>query len=233
MRGGRGGRKTDDLCRSDIESMSDLIFIDFEWNMHYKCSECYPIEVAYTVCDKDTMVQKACLDTLIRPYYRRGGLVKHCINVHKIDYMQAMEEGMSIEDVIDRMIEDFSGGYALVGHNLVTSEVKILLALAEKFGRPELARLVKGMTHICTMKMARALQMKKLSLTDIHIELLGEDFSNKHRASGDVEATMDVYIMLLKRIKEQESGEGEREGEGEEAKGEDGAAGGGGGTADD
>lgn len=66
----------------------------------------------------------------------------------------------------------------------------------------EFARLgmnVNWPTILCTVEMTLWLKGYRLKLGNLHIELFGEDFPDKHRAEPDVRALTRCFIELRKR----------------------------------
>lgn len=53
--------------------------------------------------------------------------------------------------------------------------------------------------HICTVQKTLHIEQRRLTLSNLHKELFGEDFPNAHRAKNDVEAMIRCYKEIIKR----------------------------------
>lgn len=54
------------------------------------------------------------------------------------------------------------------------------------------------MDHYCTVENSMHIDQRRLSLKNLHIELLGHDFADAHRAMNDVQALYRCYAQGLK-----------------------------------
>ena len=90
--------------------------------------------------------------------------------------------------------EFFTGVDRMVAHNM-TYDRNLLLF--------ELARIDKQLNfpwpiqHVCTVEKSMKIEQRRMSLINLHKELLGYEFETAHRARNDVEALARVYEQML------------------------------------
>jgi len=93
-----------------------------------------------------------------------------------------------------RIAEFFTGVDRMVAHNM-TFDRNILLY--------ELARIDKQLNfpwpiqHICTVEKSMSIEQRRMSLKNLHKELVGYEFEDAHRAKNDVEALFRVYEQMV------------------------------------
>jgi DNA polymerase III epsilon subunit-like protein len=90
----------------------------------------------------------------------------------------------------------FTGATHLIGHNLMFDKHML---------RYELARIDKvtnfpwPVHNICTVEECVALKGHRMSLSDLHFDLLGETFQETHTAKADTLALRNVYRKMIEK----------------------------------
>lgn len=87
----------------------------------------------------------------------------------------------------------FTGVDRMVAHNMSFDRNMLLF---------ELARIDKQLNfpwpvqHICTVERSMRVEQRRMSLKNLHKELVGYEFEDAHRARNDVEALLRVYQQM-------------------------------------
>ena len=90
--------------------------------------------------------------------------------------------------------EFFKGADRMVAHNLAFDRNLLLF---------ELARIDKQLhfpwpiQHVCTVEKSMSIEQRRMSLKNLHKELVGYEFEAAHRAKNDVEALFRVYEQMV------------------------------------
>lgn len=118
-----------------------------------------------------------------------------------------VKDAPSFFDVHEDLIVFHSGAARKVAHNaafdvaMVKNEVLRLYAdghLTEKQAADWIG-IYDASKAMCTVQKTMFIQQRRLSLTNLHLELFGVPFEGAHRARGDVEALFRCYEELCKR----------------------------------
>jgi len=118
------------------------------------------------------------------------------VRVHGISTKKAMNEGNELDVVLKLFAEQIENADALVAHNMSFDE-KILGA---EFIRKKIQNSLFKKNRICTMK--ESVRYCKLpgrygykwpKLSELHVELFGEDFKEAHDAFVDINATAKCF----------------------------------------
>lgn len=98
----------------------------------------------------------------------------------------------------EELAEFFTGVDRVVAHNLAFDRSMLANELVRidkviKFPWPR--------DHVCTVERSMYMEQRRISLTNLHIELFGEEFPNAHRAKNDVLPLYRCYKELVRRGK--------------------------------
>jgi len=142
-------------------------------------------------------------DFLIRP--EGFNIPYDAERIHGISTELAMEEGISLSDVLHKFNESLSRARFIVGQN-VGFDVNIMGCEFYRLGVPnKLAEL--PVLDTCTEVTAELLKIpggrggkfKLPTLTELHQFLFNVPFSEAHNATADVEATTRCFLELIRR----------------------------------
>jgi len=118
------------------------------------------------------------------------------VSVHGISTEKAMNDGKELDVVLKLFAEQIENVDSLVAHNMSFDE-KILGA---EFIRKNIQNELFKKNRICTMK--QSVRYCKIpgrygykwpKLSELHIELFGEDFKEAHDATVDINATAKCF----------------------------------------
>ena len=118
------------------------------------------------------------------------------VRVHKISTEKAMNEGKELDFVLKLFAEQIENVDMLVAHNMSFDE-KIVGA---EFIRKNIQSKLFQTNRVCTMKESTnyckipgRYGYKWPKLSELHIELFGEDFEEAHNAAVDINATAKCF----------------------------------------
>lgn len=123
--------------------------------------------------------------------------------IHNISTEKAVQEGVELEEVLENFSKVLSKAKVIVAHNLNFDEV-VVEAAYKSIG---LTNPFEGKIRICTLNNVkvkrcfpffRKLKKSKLSLSNLHLKLLGKKLNNAHNASNDTLALYNCFWVLLK-----------------------------------
>jgi ATP-dependent DNA helicase DinG len=97
------------------------------------------------------------------------------------------------EKVADRIEALIKSAPAVLAHNAAFDQEMVDIEFAR------LGRKIDWPPLICTVEQSRHLHSHNINLNDLHEELLGERFTDAHRAKPDTLATVRVAIEMYKR----------------------------------
>lgn len=122
--------------------------------------------------------------------------------VHGITTERAFAEGRPLREVLERFEEAIAEAESLVAHNIGFDE-KVIGA---ELYRAEMPDLLSSKHKICTMegskefcKLEGPYGYKWPRLSELHIKLFGDNFSEAHNARADIEATAKCFWELRQR----------------------------------
>ncbi len=123
--------------------------------------------------------------------------------VHGISTQRAMDEGLPLDKVLGRFSEDLAKAEAIIGHNIIDFDVKVVGAEYLRIGkqndiatkRPIDTQTVS--TDFCAIPGGRGGKFKWPTLIELHKKLFGEDFGDAHDAAYDVAANAKCFFGLL------------------------------------
>ncbi len=122
--------------------------------------------------------------------------------IHGISTQKALEEGVSLQMVLEEFKDYISESKAIIAHNISFDEKIVGAEFVRKnishalFAKPRICTM-HGSTNFCQLPGRYGFKWPKLS--ELHIKLFGEDFEGAHDALADIEATARCY-WELKRI---------------------------------
>ena len=124
--------------------------------------------------------------------------------VHGISTQRALEDGLPLDEVLDRFTEDLNKARLVVGHNILDFDIKIIgaeflrrekeNALAQKNA---LDTQIES-TQYCALPGGRGGQFKWPSLLELYKKLFSEGFGDAHDAAYDVSANARCFFSLIK-----------------------------------
>lgn len=125
--------------------------------------------------------------------------------IHGISTALAEEQGLPLEEVLEKFNEALSRTKFIVGQN-VGFDVNIMGA---EFHRmqvenplqelPVLDTCTEHTAELCRIPGGRGGKFKLPTLTELHQYLFGEPFAEAHNASADVEATARCFLELVRK----------------------------------
>ena len=123
--------------------------------------------------------------------------------IHGISTKRALEEGTSLQDVLQAFNKDLKNTQLLVGHNIefdinIIGAELIRQSLATDYFL-SLDKLDTGIasTEFCQLKGGIGGRLKMPRLTELHEKLFGYTFEDAHDASYDVAATARAFFGLI------------------------------------
>lgn len=128
------------------------------------------------------------------------------VKIHGITTERAKKEGESLHKVLPRFNADVEKAREIIAHNLDYD----LPIVTTEFKRCRLDTNLAKKRNFCTMKTREIISFCKIpsqygsgykwpSLSELHKQLFGIDFTDSHNASADVEACAKCYFELRKR----------------------------------
>ena len=116
---------------------------------------------------------------------------------------ELLSMGVSLDDVLKEFIEDLEKSNFVIGHNISFDNNIIGCEFLRKKLPNALADISSidtkdDATDYCKIAGSRGGKFKWPNLTELHVKLFGEDFSEAHNASADVEATARCFLELVR-----------------------------------
>ncbi len=123
--------------------------------------------------------------------------------VHGISTKKALEEGIPLQEALDRFTEVLGKSKIVAGHNI---EFDINIMGAEYMRMGDSAPIMDlpyidtkdESTEFCAIPGGRGGQFKWPKLTELHVKLFGEEFEEAHNAAADVAATARCFLELIR-----------------------------------
>lgn len=123
--------------------------------------------------------------------------------VHGISTKKALEEGIPLQEALDRFTEVLGKSQIVAGHNI---EFDINIMGAEYMRMGDSAPIMDlpsidtkdESTEFCAIPGGRGGQFKWPKLTELHVKLFGEAFDEAHNAAADVAATARCFLELIR-----------------------------------
>jgi len=123
--------------------------------------------------------------------------------VHGISTKKAQEEGIPLQEALDRFTEVLAKTQIVAGHNI---EFDINIMGAEYMRVGDSAPIMDlpsidtkdESTEFCAIPGGRGGQFKWPKLTELHVKLFGEEFDEAHNAAADVAATARCFLELIR-----------------------------------
>jgi len=125
--------------------------------------------------------------------------------IHGISTDLAKEQGITIEEALEKFEEALSKTKFIVGQNL-GFDINIMGAEFHRAGvssqlldMPVLDTCTEETALMCKIPGGRGGKFKLPTLTELHEHLFGEPFNEAHNATADVEATTRCFLELLRQ----------------------------------
>ncbi|MGB0837696.1 MAG: DNA polymerase III subunit alpha [Flavobacteriaceae bacterium] len=125
--------------------------------------------------------------------------------IHGISTELALEDGISLQEGLDRFKAALSQTEFIVGQN-VGFDVNIMACEFYRLGfennleqLPVLDTCTEKTASLCQIPGGRGGKFKLPTLTELHEYLFGSAFSEAHNATADVEATTRCFLELIRR----------------------------------
>ena len=123
--------------------------------------------------------------------------------IHGISTALAIKKGVALVEVLIEFVKDVEASKFVIGHNvgfdnniigceLLRNKMPNLLAEFPSIDTKDEA------TDYCSIPGGRGGKFKWPNLTELHIKLFGNDFSEAHNAAADVEATARCFLELVR-----------------------------------
>ncbi|MCF8276146.1 MAG: DNA polymerase III subunit alpha [Flavobacteriales bacterium] len=123
--------------------------------------------------------------------------------VHGISTKKALEEGIPLQEALDRFTEVLGKTKVVAGHN-IEFDINIMGAEYMRMGDSEPLTSIPAIdtknesTEFCAIPGGRGGQFKWPKLTELHVKLFGEAFDEAHNAAADVAATSRCFLELVR-----------------------------------
>jgi DNA polymerase-3 subunit alpha len=124
--------------------------------------------------------------------------------VHGISTQRALDEGLPLDEVLDRFTEDLNKANLIVGHNIIDFDVKVVGSEYLRIGKENVIATKEALdtqlasTEYCAIPGGRGGQFKWPTLLELHTKLFGTDFGDAHDAAYDVAANAKCFFGLLR-----------------------------------
>ena len=123
--------------------------------------------------------------------------------VHGISTKKALEEGIPLQEALNKFTEALNKTTFVAGHNI---EFDINIMGAEYMRVGDSAPIMDypsidtkdESTEFCAIPGGRGGQFKWPKLTELHAKLFGEEFKEAHNAAADVAATARCFLELIR-----------------------------------
>ncbi|PQJ20514.1 DNA polymerase III subunit alpha [Nonlabens tegetincola] len=125
--------------------------------------------------------------------------------VHGISTQLAQEQGIALEEMLEKFNIALSKTKFVVGQNLnfdlmVTGSEFVRAQIANQLQEiPVLDTCTEHTAQLCQIPGGRGGKFKLPTLTELHEFLFGEPFSEAHNATADVEATTRCFLELVRK----------------------------------
>ncbi len=160
------------------------------------------VQLAWITCD-DTGKELHSKNYIIKP--DGFTIPEESASVHGISQERAEQEGIALDTVLAEFKEDIEQSHYLVAHNMSFDE-KIIGA---EFIRMEMENIVMAKERLCTKELSTDFcaipsangmgRYKWPKLSELHIALFGDDFSDSHNAAVDISITAKCFWEMKKR----------------------------------
>lgn len=104
----------------------------------------------------------------------------------------------SFQDKFQELAGFHLGVKRIVAHNLAF-DIAMMANEISRIGK--ILKFPFPPEHICTVQKTRYIEQRRMTLSNLHIELFGHEFTGAHRARTDVDALTKCYIELVGRGK--------------------------------
>ena len=123
--------------------------------------------------------------------------------IHRISTKRALEQGVDLAFVLEEFNKAVSKSEFIIGHNIIF-DINIMGAEFYRTQMETSLMQVKNIdtknegTDFCAIPGGRGGKYKWPTLTELHLKLFNEGFSEAHNASADVEATARCFLELVR-----------------------------------
>jgi DNA polymerase-3 subunit alpha len=123
--------------------------------------------------------------------------------VHGISTQRALDEGLPLDEVLDRFTEDLNKTKLIIGHNILDFDIKVVRSEYLRRNKENVIAKKDALdtqlesTEYCAIPGGRGGQFKWPTLLELHTKLFGEDFGDAHDAAYDVAANAKCFFGLL------------------------------------
>jgi DNA polymerase-3 subunit alpha len=123
--------------------------------------------------------------------------------VHGISTQRALDEGLPLDEVLDRFTEDLNKTKLIIGHNILDFDIKVVGSEYLRRNKENVIAKKDALdtqlesTEYCAIPGGRGGQFKWPTLLELHTKLFGEDFGDAHDAAYDVAANAKCFFGLL------------------------------------
>ena len=123
--------------------------------------------------------------------------------IHGISTDRANKEGVEIIEVLNIFLADIRDSQFIIGHNILFDKNIVGCELL----RSDMLNILDDIkyidtkdesTNFCKIPGGKGGSFKWPSLTELHLKLFGEDFSDAHNAAADVDATARSFLELIR-----------------------------------
>ena len=174
------------------------------WDAPITDSDNWPrcIQIAWQLHDDmGTLVESQ--DYLVQP--EGFNIPFEAEQIHGISTALAEQEGIPLNEVLERFNEALSKAKFVVGQNvgfdlnIMGAEFHRLSVTNQLQELPVLDTCTEHTAQLCQIPGGRGGKFKLPTLTELHQFLFGEPFGEAHNATADVEATTRCFLELIRR----------------------------------
>lgn len=197
------------LFEIGIPPKKDLyLFFDTEttglpqsWSAPVEDTDNWPrlVQLAWVMYDEEG-TRAGAGDAIIKP---EGFIIPaDASRVHGITTERALEEGVSLRQVLEMFRDKIGESSYVVAHNIDFDE-KIIGAefirakIPHEFSKKKKICTMKSTVNFCAIPSARGFKWPQLA--ELHRKLFGIAFEDAHNAAADIEATAKCFWELKKR----------------------------------
>ena len=123
--------------------------------------------------------------------------------VHGISTQLALDEGIPLDEVLDRFTENLHLAELIIGHNILDFDIKVAGSEYLRRGKENVIATKRAIdtqlvsTEYCAIPSGRGGQYKWPTLLELHKKLFGKGFGEAHDAAYDVAANARCFFGLL------------------------------------
>jgi DNA polymerase III epsilon subunit-like protein len=150
------------------------------------------IQIAYTIIDINNNIIKK------QNYFIKDRISSiQSLKIHNITTEKIRAQGIDFYCVMNEFINDLQNTNTLVGHNL-DFDIRIILNNLRKYEIKIINNNIEEYNLFKDFKIYDTYKKTKLPLNKLYFNMFNTNIIDAHDASGDVNATLECYLELIK-----------------------------------